>query len=222
MASGVLERHASVAGSSAGTARAPPAGLGPTPPARDASTRRALRAPARAAPSAPPPPSSRGVPGSRSRRSLLAPGARALDRVRHELLASPRLNRCQNRYVDGRDALDLADERLHRPAPAARARGAQTPAAGDDRPEEPRQVGGRPGQASRDDSKCLMSVAARSPIERLLLVAAPTRPPLPPRVPEVDRVQRSRSQGPGAPGHGRPRSRPSARPPSFADPAPPA
>ena len=37
MAAGVLERHASVAGSPAGTARAPPAGLGPTAPARDAS-----------------------------------------------------------------------------------------------------------------------------------------------------------------------------------------
>jgi len=111
VASGVLERHASVAGSSAGTARAPPAGLGPTPPARDASPRCALCAPARAAPSAPPPPSSRGAPGSRSRRSLLAPGARALDRVRHELLASSRLTRCQNRYVDGRHALDLAEER---------------------------------------------------------------------------------------------------------------
>ena len=32
MAAGVLERHASVAGSPAGTARAPPAGLGPTLP----------------------------------------------------------------------------------------------------------------------------------------------------------------------------------------------
>jgi len=148
MAAGVLERHASVAGSSAGTARAPPAGLGPTSPARDASARRALRAPARAAPSAPPPSSSRGAPGSRSRRSLLPPRARALDRVRHALLASPRLSRGQNHYVDGRDALDLAEERRHRPGPADRARGAQTPAAGDDRPEEPRQVGGRPGHAS--------------------------------------------------------------------------
>src|SRR6266508_814887 len=45
-----LERHASVAGFSAGTARAPPAGLRPTSPARDSRTRRALRAPARRLP----------------------------------------------------------------------------------------------------------------------------------------------------------------------------
>jgi len=38
VAAGVLERRASVAGSLAGTARAPPAGLGPTSLARDAST----------------------------------------------------------------------------------------------------------------------------------------------------------------------------------------
>ncbi len=42
-------------------------------------------------------------------RSLLAPGARALDRVRHALLARPRLSRCQVRDVDGRDALDLPE-----------------------------------------------------------------------------------------------------------------
>ena len=93
MAAGVLERHGSGAESSAGTARAPPAGLGPTSLARDATTRRTLRAPARAAPSGPPPPRSRGPPGSRSRRRLLPPCARALDRVRHALLASPRLSR---------------------------------------------------------------------------------------------------------------------------------
>jgi hypothetical protein len=62
------------------------------------------------------------------RQHVPALGARALDRVRHALLARPRLSRCQHRYVDGRDALDLPEERPHRPAPAPRARGAQTPA----------------------------------------------------------------------------------------------
>jgi len=43
-------------------------------------------------------------------RSLLAPGAPWLDRVRHVLLASPRLNRCQHRDVEGRDVLGLPEE----------------------------------------------------------------------------------------------------------------
>jgi hypothetical protein len=222
VASGVLERHASVAGSSAGTARAPPAGLGPTPPARDRSTRCALRAPARAAPSAPPPPE---LP-RRARKPIAAEPARAGrssagSRSPRAPCPSPTQPLSESVRRRARRA------RPRRRAPASPRSGCSGTRSPDSRRGRRSPRGAAPGwgqaRASlRDDSKRLMSVAARSPIERLRLVAAPTRPPLPPRVPEVDRGQRSRSQGPGAPSQGRPRSRPSRRPPSLADPSPPA
>ena len=153
MAAGVLERHGSVALDPRRARRAPhwPTTGRPLPP----------KTPVRAAPCALPP--ERRLPGRLPRSPTAHPEAdrggacsrraRALDRVRHALLASLRLSRGQNHYVDGRDALDLAEERRHRPAPAARARGAQTPAAGDDRPEEPREVWGQARARLREDTR---------------------------------------------------------------------
>ena len=221
MAAGVLERHASVAGSAARTARAPPAGLGPTLPPET---------PVRAGPCARP--RERRLPGRLPRAPAARPeadrGGACSRRARGRSIASVTRSLPAPDSAAGRTITSTGAMRSTSPKSAGIALVRQIgheeprlPPRATIAPRSRARLGAGPG-TPQGGHQGLMSGAARSPIHQLRLVAASTRPPLPPRVLEGDTGRRSPSPGRGAPTHGRPRSRPSSRPPPLADPSPPA